>query len=388
MAKSKGLGRRKGSRNKGYFYRAGRGWYAKDGKQWVPLTDDNGDRLREESTPDTLVKEAFYRWSLSKPAVVEPTCEVTILEVCSAYLAKAIESRGHNKTFSDRAETLFDFCYGLPARFRAHDGTTKGTPTRAEKVHAGYGGFIVTKLKPLDIDQWLQAHPRWNGGKRTHIKAVVRALNYGVDAGLIPLNPIKGYRTPKVNGRIAYITPEQEEALCELAHPALAKAIKVLIRTGMRPGIEFCALTAGHVKDYGDRMELVFLADESKTKRQRLIRVVDPATLATIREQMELHPEGPIFTSPRGESWSQSNLSKRFRAVKVRLIEKGMKFDRDCVLYATRHTYAKRILQGYWTGKQTNIETLARLMGNSPQICREHYLQWTDTYNEPLWEAC
>ena len=57
-------------------------------------------------------------------------------------------------------------------------------------------------------------------------------------------------------------------------------------------------------------------------------------------------------------------------------------------MYATRHTYAKRTLQGYWTGKATNIETLARLMGNSPQVCREHYLQWSEIDNDPLWEAC
>jgi hypothetical protein len=64
-----------------------------------------------------------------------------------------------------------------------------------------------------------------------------------------------------------------------------------------------------------------------------------------------------------------------------------MAFDRDCVLYSTRHTYAKRILQGYWSGKPTNIETLARLMGNSPAICRAHYLQWDETSTEFLWQS-
>ena len=30
--------------------------------------------------------------------------------------------------------------------------------------------------------------------------------------------------------------------------------------------------------------------------------------------------------------------------------------------------------EGYWSGKPCNIETLAKSMGNSPQVCREHYL--------------
>lgn len=238
---------------------------------------------KDKSTADDDVREAYARFLLTKPADVLPAGCVTVLEVCTAYLAKAHEERGQNKTFTDRAETLFDFCYGLPAKFRSTDGNPKGRPTKADKVHDGYGGLPASQLRRLDIDRWLQAHPRWNGGKRTHIKAVVRALNYGVEAGMLQSNPIKGYRTPKVIARVTYITPEQETALCEKASPELAMAIRVLIRTGMRPGIEFCALTAAHVRDHGGRMELVFQADESKTKRLRTIYVTDADTVAAIR---------------------------------------------------------------------------------------------------------
>jgi hypothetical protein len=38
-----------------------------------------------------------------------------------------------------------------------------------------------------------------------------------VEAGLIPANPIKGYKTPKQNARVTYITPEQESALIAAA---------------------------------------------------------------------------------------------------------------------------------------------------------------------------
>ena len=60
-------------------------------------------------------------------------------------------------------------------------------------------------------------------------------------------------------------------------------------------------------------------------------------------------------------------------------------FDLDLCMYSTRHTYAKRMLQGYWTGKPVPIEILAQLMGNSVQICRDHYLKWTESMNEALW---
>jgi integrase len=164
-------------------------------------------------------------------------------------------------------------------------------------------------------------------------------------------------------------------------------AIKVCIRTGARPGCEFAALTAQHIKDHGERMEWLFQAGEAKTKRLRVIRITDPEILAIVREQVAKHPKGPIFRNTRGDEWKRESLSLAFRKVKERCVKKGVEFDADTCMYSCRHTYAKRTLQGYWTGKQTNIETLARLMGNSPQVCRDHYLRWTDTYNEPLWES-
>lgn len=94
-----------------------------------------------------------------------------------------------------------------------------------------------------------------------------------------------------------------------------------------------------------------------------------------------------LFRNSHGRQWQTKNLSLRFRLLGNRLIKKGVEFDADRCMYSCRHTYAKRTLQGYWTGRATNVETPARLMGNSPQICREHYLQWSDIDKDPLWDA-
>lgn len=58
MPKSKGLGRRKGSRNRGYFYRENRGWFTKLDAKFVPLEDEQGARLKDRHTPDDVVKAA------------------------------------------------------------------------------------------------------------------------------------------------------------------------------------------------------------------------------------------------------------------------------------------------------------------------------------------
>jgi hypothetical protein len=349
----------------------------------IALRDENGEPLRSKSTPVADLKAALKRIIIAAPA--RSVNSVTVREVCYAYLAK-VKDDGAMKTYKDRGDTLFDFCTGLPPKFRKGDSE----PTARDQIHKGYGDLPVDQLRRLDIDEWLAAHKTWKRGRRSRIQAVKRAMNYGVECGLIAANPIRGYKVAKQNARVTYLTSEQVAALCKEANSALAIAIKVCIRTGARPGCEFGALTASHIKDHGDRMEWTFKADEGKqtqAKRVRLIRITDPEIIRIAREHIKRYPKGYLFRNTEGERWTQHNLALAFRKCKERLIKRGMEFDKDTCMYSCRHTYAKRTLQGYWTGKQTNIETLARLMGNTPQVCRDHYLQWTDSYNEPLWES-
>src|SRR5262249_52687987 len=155
---------------------------------------------------------------------------------------------------------------------------------------------------------------------------------------MISANPIRGYKVPKAIGRVTYLTPEQEAAIYKKAKPGFAKAIKVCIRTGARPGCEFAAVTAQHVTDYGDRMEWVFQPHESKTKILRTIRIVDAEIMAIVREQIKEFPEGPIFRNAQGKPWTREALSERFRDIKHRLADQGIKFDKDACMYSCRHT--------------------------------------------------
>ncbi|MGD9721512.1 MAG: tyrosine-type recombinase/integrase [Pirellulales bacterium] len=384
--RSRRQGRQSGSRNKGYWFRDGRGWFCKVNGRGVPLTNEAGERLRDPND-DAAAKLAHARVLTAKRVEAVKTCDLTVLEVVSAYLRQLEAEKGRNKTFHDRAKALFNFTHGLGLRFLALDGEEKPKPRPSDYVHAGYKDRPVMSIKGIDVDQWVQANKRWKSDstKRTMIKALKRAINYCVGAGLIPANPIRGFKVPKDRARITYLTPEQETALCDAANPALAMAIRVLIRTGMRPGCEFAKVTAKHVQDDGTRIKISLSTTESKTKNQRIIFVADPATLATIRDMVKKYPSGPIFRNGESKAWTVENMGKQFRALKESLAR--VSFDDDVVLYSCRHTYAKRVLSGYWSGKPTNIETLATLMGNSPKICRDHYLQWDESGNESLWSA-
>jgi len=399
---AKKAGRKKGSRTKGYHYRKGRGWYALDGTHRVPLVYPSGEHIKNRNADPEAVKEAFERWKVATQATkaAAEAAEraesiVTLEKVCDLYLSY-VEMTGAAATHYNRANTLFDFCYGIPAKFRRKNGQTADYTADEKKSmreqrcnHPPYGSLPADTLTPLQVDEWLKAHPSWEKSRRTRVQALKRALSYAVERKLIPNNPIKGYVAGKAGSRITYFTDEQEAALMKHANPALRMAIQVCIRTGLRYGIEFTTLTKDQIADMGNRMEWRVTPKKTKTtEKYRIVRVTAPEIIAIARKQMEEFPAGPIFRNREGKPWSQSNLTTAFLRLRRRAEDKEkIQFDADACMNTCRHAYAKRTLQGYWTGRATTVETLAKLLGNTPQVCWKHYVQWCDSYAEPLWEA-
>ncbi len=385
MARIRRKGRRQGSRNKGYFFRAGRGWFCKDASgSFVALVNEAGERLRDPGDKEAA-DDAFTLWkslAKQKPAANgEPVDTIKVWEVCERYLRST-----NGRTLEMRSRILFDFCTGLPPRFMGKDGKPKRA-TKADKIHEGYGQLTISELKKHHIQDWIAAHSDWSGSIRTQIQAVKRALNAAVESELISRNPIKGFKTPKPNARATYLTPAQEQAIYKQARPSFALAVKVLIATGARPGIEFAVLTARHVQDFGDKMTWTFQPEECKTNVLRTIFISDPEIVAIVRQQMKQNPRGPIFRASNGKPWSIRNLSERFRTIKKRLAKDGTKLDDDACIYATRHTRAKRLLEGTATGRPVSIQTVATMLGNSVEVCQKHYGNWDKAATEHIWAA-
>jgi integrase len=419
MGKSK-PGRKRGGRPRGYYFTKGRGWFALDGRRGVPLCWPDGRHIMEKNTPQEAILQAYRRWKTAKAAQVaaaeaarqaaaakqgpsDPQAGPTMEEVCQRYLRHVLSpgTAAAQKTFYSRANSLFDFCYALPACCRPKD--PRGTPPTAAEIeqlrkkhacqHPAYARRLASSLTQADVNDWLQAHPTWHngGGRRFQVQALKAALNHALREGKLRENPIAKYKAGKSLGCITYFTAEQEAALLKHAHPALRTALAVCIRTGMRYGIEFVPLTARQVTDLGDRMELEVTSKTTKAapKGRRLVRVRDEATLALIRQQIKEHPRGPIFRNESGGPWQADNLTVAFTRLRRRVERlEGLQFDTDTRMNTCRHTYAKRCLEGYWSGKPITLQTLAQLMGNTVQVCIDHYLRWCKSEDQRLWEAC
>ncbi|HVX13050.1 MAG TPA: hypothetical protein VHC22_17840 [Pirellulales bacterium] len=389
-------GRRRGGKNRGYFLVTGRGWVASDGKRQVALRTEDGERLKEGADAKA-VKAAYERFRKAK--AVEDARGLNrdrtpLLTVCEAYL-RVCQQTDSNGTFERRQAFLWDFCTGLPERFKPKEnGKPAKTPTAADRIHLGYGAKPVGELIKYDVVQWLQAHPKWTarGGQRFGVQALKRALNWATEMGLISANPIRGMKVASGKVRITYFTEEQEQAMYQHAQKRLGEAIYVCIRTGARYGCEFCRLTDRHVTFEGDdRMVWKFEPHESKTGRAtgkpRIIRIRDPKVIAIVRRQLGWVPTGePLFRNAVQRPWTGSAIRRAFSRLRKRLASKGVRLDDGACMYSCRHTFAKRTINGFWTGEKQNIETVAKLMGNSPAICRG-YADFIDSYTEPLWDA-
>lgn len=345
--------------HKGYWFRKGRGWCLTDGKSQIPLCDEHGMHLRDPKAR-TAARDAFRRY-LVRLTESHDRSGATVKQVADTYLSWC---RDHHrpKTYAIRSYFLNAF-----AKY--------------------YSKRPIVTLTPLDLDQWFGRHLAWGSTTQSiAITSVKRALNFAVSRGIVTSNPLSGYKTAKHRKRITYFTPEQEAAMFRHANPALALALKVLIRTGVRPGCEFAVLTAPHVEETAKGLVWRFAENESKNHRQRIVYV--PKEIADIvRERIQQYPAGPLFRNTWGTPWAEDSLTQTLHRLKQKLQKEGVVLDEAACPYTCRHTYAKRTLGGYWTGRPCIIEQLCGLMGNSRDVCWQHYAQWCHAYTDPLWGA-
>ena len=103
--------------DKGYFFRAGRGWFTKVGGRFVPLTDKAAARIKDENAKQAA-KDAYARHLVECGEQPQQTGDGKTVEEVVAYYLKHAERENRASTYKMRADTLFDFVYGLPSKWR------------------------------------------------------------------------------------------------------------------------------------------------------------------------------------------------------------------------------------------------------------------------------
>ncbi len=346
--------RKRGSRNRGFWFRKGRGWYVGNDK----LLYDNGQHIKSADARQDAEK-AYHAYMASTVPAGPVVQDFTIREVCREYLKEA-KVKSSQQTYLLRRRLLFDFCEGK------------------EGVHKGVGNLSVSDLIGLRVKQWLDAH-NWNGSRRMAYQAVRRAFHYGKELGMIPDGQTLSLKAGVSRKRKAYFDKETEEKLCSVANRAMADVIRALICTGCRPG-ELARLEKRHISEVDGRMIWRFAPEEHKTGRKtgrdRVIRV--PSEIANlVRHRLKWQSGSRVFLNSLSKPWTAESLKDAFTRLRRRLAKVGSALGPDQTLYACRHTYAKRQL-----GRGVGIEVLAAQMGNSRQVAWDHYGKDWDQQND------
>jgi integrase len=252
------------------------------------------------------------------------------------------------------------------------------------------GALPVAQLKKGHVQKWIENHETWRS-PATHrgvIAIVLAAFNRAAEMFGIP-NPIKGLKKPKSEPRLASFTPEEEKALYDATESCFENFLFAALHTGLRPFCELAKLTADDVEE--SERGMMWRVYSSKTKKTRKIPV-RPEVAELTRKLMKTAPRGsgkPIFRNTKGNPWKRMTGVVRFITLKEKL-----GWDQDPVKgkyssYTCRHTFAHRMLSGYWTdGVGCSIETLAELIGDTPKVAFDHYgREWGQHYQDPLWNA-
>ena len=252
------------------------------------------------------------------------------------------------------------------------------------------GALPVGQFKKGHVWHWIESHETWRSPV-THrdVITIVQAAFHRVQEMHGVPNPLKGLKKPASRPRLNSFGAKDEEAIYQATDEPFGDFLFAAIRTGLRPFCELARITADDVVE--TERGMTWRVHSSKTKKTRKIPV-RPEVAELTRRLAETAPKGsgiPLFRNTNGGGWKKVTGVHRFVRLKQKLTWDKHPVKKKYSCYSARHTFAHRMLSGYWNGGAgCSIETLAELMGNTPKVAFDHYgREWGLHYQEPLWAA-
>jgi integrase len=293
----------------------------------------------------------------------------TVARVCSLYIE-------HAKQRAGRGDLNAEYCEGV---------------VRHLNLFCEYCGALdVSELKKGHLEHWLTLQKTWRSPvtQRSALTTVVTAFNYARENYDVP-HSLSGIKKPPQRPRLHSLTSDEEAAIYGATDEPFCNFLFAAIHTGLRPFCELARMTSEDVIETDRGM--MWKVYSSKTKKTRKIPVrSDVAELTrNLITANESDESSVLFRNSRGDPWKKVTGVGRFLKIK-----RALKWDSDPVrksysTYSCRHTFAHRMLAGYWNGGTgCSIEVLAELMGDTPKVAFDHYgREWGQHFQEPLWEA-
>jgi len=357
-----------------WYWKQTDSWYYTAGKKRIALFDEEGKRIRgaeRKQTASLALARVRLRQGLTPTDDAEPfpTNEVwSVARVCSEYLVACRAAVAGGRLSAEYNKNIIYFLN----EFCRH-----------------CGGLVVTELKRGHVSAWLESRPTWRSPvtHRNVITIILAAFRHAeTEHGV--RSPLKGLKKPPSRPRLQSIAPEDERAIYDATDEPFRNFLFAALHTGLRPFCELAKLTAAHVDE--TLRGMMWRVYSSKTKKTRKIPVrPEVAKLTRKLLKTTTSPSTPVFRNAQGNPWKKVTGVSRFTKLRRKLGWIGDDPRARFSSYSCRHTFAHRMLSGYWNdGVGCSIEVLAELLGDTPKTAFDHYgREWGQHYQEPLWAA-
>ncbi len=250
---------------------------------------------------------------------------------------------------------------------------------QAEATHNGYAWFLhmltalhgerpAQALKIIDITRWIDSRDWGPTTANNAQRASLRVMSWGVEQGLLSVNPLKGMKKTRPQSRQRGLTEAEYRALLRHSSPVLRRMLFALRHTGARPK-ELRELTWDQVQT--DRIVLTRHKTSStqRVRRDRVIWLV-PA-MRRLLAWMKTNAAGPhVFANTRGLPWTRDALVQAVGHARDRAgVASG------AVAYSLRHSFITAALVN-----GVGVASIAALAGNSVEMVAEVYSHIADDH--------
>ncbi|MEZ5988742.1 MAG: site-specific integrase [Planctomycetota bacterium] len=266
-------------------------------------------------------------------------------------------------------------------QFKVHSAAIKKPKTHLNDLRR-IEGFLATlevdylhEVTPAMVTAWLSGQALARSLSPTTILRIREALHAFFEHArrheLVEGNPVSKTHRPRIPDRDPRFLSQDQilEVLAAVRGDGIEPLIATLIFAGLRRQ-EVCWLTWADLDLDAEPPMLRVRAKtvdgeswEPKTKRNRNVPVSQrllPYLQAIPRRPRSKVPW--VFSSPQGHRWDADNLSRRFRLLMKRA---GLPWN----FLDLRHTFGSQLAR-----KNVSLAKIAKLMGNSPEIARRHYV--------------
>jgi integrase len=327
---------------KPFHWKERSGWYLR-----IPTADGKLQTIRLGDTR----KAAYDAWDLMKVCAKQSDThgdQTPVVSLISQYIASirddAKMGRIATKTVTRRIDHIAPFL-------------------------AACESLSIGELKPHHVTDWLRGQNRWNATTRSDAAAAIkRAIQWAVDEGRIPTNPIGKLTLQRGRARDHLVSrPEFETLLAGVWKQNYARryvtsfrAVLLALRlSGCRPS----EIINATIEDFdGSTWTIREHKNDKKSHRPRVV-YLSPCLQTLTKIAARGRESGPIFLAAEGRPWKYSDLRKRFERLRDKT---GI--SSKCVLYSFRHTW---ITDALIAG--VDVATVAEMAGTSIEMIDRHY---------------